>query len=557
MTGTGLATLNLSPLTTFQQMLLYVLMLLGTTTTTSWLMILVRRYYILTECTDAFWKKKQKEWALLVGSKTQKQVLAATISSPRDARPLWQPPGIELVRPTPSPSRGATITFAEKSAKADEVEAPTYFENQQVTSSPKSLEADLPPTANSPNIGWEDPMSSIEDPSADPNNLRQRRRGFSFLAPAHPGAPVRGRTVVSLGANPFSSHVEGIDAKYQGEGLGLPGFFQIVRKATKLVAPKAYLKIERSMTVQTTIPVELGIGRPIIAGRNSNFKTESLTDEQLEEVGGLEYRAVTFLCFLIPLYLIAIQFITFFIFGPWLFATKEYDGVFEAQPRLVSKPCALEWFSFGILNLGLPVLKELPIASRVIVGLFQGIAVRASGLTIIVLSNIAPALQYEEKSLGIFEAPEGDLQENLEELEVREGVGRYVGWHLRQQMAVDIWWLVWGIIVIAITERGNIMNQEKLFLSLFTVTFELVSAFAGIGLSFGFPTDNYSLVGKMRKLSKLVVIIIMIRGRHRGLPVAVDRAVLLPKEYAKDTPSSAKKDSLGVSVMAAPTAHTV
>lgn len=35
-------------------------------------------------------------------------------------------------------------------------------------------------------------------------------------------------------------------------------------------------------------------------------------------------------------------------------------------------------------------------------------------------------------------------------------------------------------------------------------------------------------VGTWRTLSKLVVIIVMIRGRHRGLPVAVSRICLYP-----------------------------
>lgn len=42
--------------------------------------------------------------------------------------------------------------------------------------------------------------------------------------------------------------------------------------------------------------------------------------------------------------------------------------------------------------------------------------------------------------------------------------------------------------------------------------------------------DNFSLSGRFRTLSKLVVIAVMLRGRHRGLPVAIDRAVLLPGE---------------------------
>lgn len=52
----------------------------------------------------------------------------------------------------------------------------------------------------------------------------------------------------------------------------------------------------------------------------------------------------------------------------------------------------------------------------------------------------------------------------------------------------------------------------------------MVSAFGGIGLTLGIPTDNYSFSGAFRPLSKLIVCVIMLRGRHRGLPVAIDRA---------------------------------
>jgi len=42
---------------------------------------------------------------------------------------------------------------------------------------------------------------------------------------------------------------------------------------------------------------------------------------------------------------------------------------------------------------------------------------------------------------------------------------------------------------------------------------------------------NYSLSGAFSPLSKLIVCAVMLRGRHRGLPVAIDRAVLLPFEF--------------------------
>ena len=40
----------------------------------------------------------------------------------------------------------------------------------------------------------------------------------------------------------------------------------------------------------------------------------------------------------------------------------------------------------------------------------------------------------------------------------------------------------------------------------------------------------YSFCGSWQSLSKLILCAVMIRGRHRGLPVAIDRAVLLPGE---------------------------
>jgi Cation transport protein len=42
-----------------------------------------------------------------------------------------------------------------------------------------------------------------------------------------------------------------------------------------------------------------------------------------------------------------------------------------------------------------------------------------------------------------------------------------------------------------------------------------------------------SLSGSFRKLSKVVLIAVMIRGRHRGLPMAIDRAVLLPRDIER------------------------
>lgn len=58
--------------------------------------------------------------------------------------------------------------------------------------------------------------------------------------------------------------------------------------------------------------------------------------------------------------------------------------------------------------------------------------------------------------------------------------------------------------------------------------FEVTSAYGTVGLSLGVPYDHYSFSGTWHVLSKLVLLAVMLRGRHRILPVAIDRAVLLP-----------------------------
>lgn len=59
-------------------------------------------------------------------------------------------------------------------------------------------------------------------------------------------------------------------------------------------------------------------------------------------------------------------------------------------------------------------------------------------------SNIVLRHRYEERSLGVFEVgPEDEDEEPVmkEEGSRSERVGRYFHWHLRRQVALDIWWL--------------------------------------------------------------------------------------------------------------------
>ncbi|KAK0462994.1 potassium transporter [Desarmillaria tabescens] len=661
MTVTGLSTVNLSTLTVWQQVMLYLLMMVGDITTVSWIMVLVRKHYFRTHCENL--PDRLKIFP------TRKAFLASISSPiaafrPRDVIPVngKYAPQLNFHQPTPvattSPATNTNEmvpTFV-NGRRSEEGDGDNVLSDVHTfTSSPRAATLHLSPVQSrtSARRGVDFDLTTSMTPS-----MRQRR-----MSAARAGVPLptRGMTMLVSQDTAGNTHELWSD---------IPGPIQVFKKLFKRSAPGAYRMFQRKMTMPYTSTLEASktkwLNFDLDVGPNSNFYTEILTDEQLEAIGGAEYRALRVLSYLVPTYFVATQILTYLIFAPWLSTSSSYDSVFEAQPRLVKKPwfslfqvmgaytggglslvdlgmlpfqtayliifplmfvilagnhalpifmrliiwiCSkftkpesdldkawdfllhhprrcyfylfpshqtwflvivlllmsvVEWVAFEVLNTGLEFYEAMSIGAKIVSGLFQGLAARASGFSIVPLASIAPAVQflyvvmmyiavypvamsirstntYEEGSLGVFEAPpldEEEFEDKDKELgdpkdrEPRQRVARYLGWHLRRQMSDDIWWMVWGVLLVAIIERGNIIDDNKKWFDLFRVLFELVSAFGGIGLSLGFPSDNMSFVGAMRPLSKLVIIVVMVRGRHRGLPVAIDRAVKLPTELA-------------------------
>jgi Trk-type K+ transport system membrane component len=103
----------------------------------------------------------------------------------------------------------------------------------------------------------------------------------------------------------------------------------------------------------------------------------------------------------------------------------------------------------------------------------------------------------------------------------------FISQQIHGQLAHDIWWLVLAILVIVTINTNNFLADPVNF-SVFNVIFEVVSAYGCVGISVGVPYDAFSFCGSWHTASKIVLCAVMIRGRHRGLPVALDRAVRLP-----------------------------
>ncbi|RAR09254.1 potassium transport protein 1 [Stemphylium lycopersici] len=183
------------------------------------------------------------------------------------------------------------------------------------------------------------------------------------------------------------------------------------------------------------------------------------------------------------------------------------------------------WLCFEILNIGIPEIDALPTGTRILDGLFQATGLRTSGAYIMSISSLAPAClvaylviiktnTYEEKSIG---------------LEEHDSSAAGIASHLQKQLAYDIWFQFFIFFLICIIERRHIIDADPGF-SLFSVLFEVTSAYGTVGLSLGVPGKYYSLCGDFASLSKVVLLFAMLRGRHRGLPLAIDRSILLPGE---------------------------
>ncbi|KAL9614202.1 MAG: hypothetical protein Q9167_001290 [Letrouitia subvulpina] len=243
----------------------------------------------------------------------------------------------------------------------------------------------------------------------------------------------------------------------------------------------------------------------------------------------------------------------------------------------------IDWIGFEVLNIGNDRLNNsLSPGTRAVDGFFQSLAVRSGGFYVVTIAYLRIGLLilyaimmyvsvypvvitmrnsnvYEERSLGIFSEarPSDDQQEDqttikrsnskketlIKELKRRvtyqppctdptETRGYFVRQQIRGQLAHDLWWVVVAVLLISIIETSQ-FERDPVTYSVFNIIFEVISGYGCVGLSVGLPDQAYSFSGGWHKLSKMLLCAVMIRGRHRGLPVAIDRAVLLPGDHLK------------------------
>jgi hypothetical protein len=129
-------------------------------------------------------------------------------------------------------------------------------------------------------------------------------RFFLFCSHLSEDEPYHFRRSQSLRTTPGAPLPFAHDRKYEGFG-GFPGPVDLFNKVLKHAAPSTYQRLERSMTVPYTTMLE-GQSEPwlkfdgLVVGRNSDFRTETLSSDHIKDIGGTEYRALVLLSWLVP-----------------------------------------------------------------------------------------------------------------------------------------------------------------------------------------------------------------------------------------------------------------
>ncbi|KAF2189164.1 TrkH-domain-containing protein [Zopfia rhizophila CBS 207.26] len=189
----------------------------------------------------------------------------------------------------------------------------------------------------------------------------------------------------------------------------------------------------------------------------------------------------------------------------------------------------IDWAAFEILNLSNTAITSLPTDIEVLDGLFQAFAIRSGGFYVVPIPSVRISLQV--LCLPIWHwLFFGKLRRTMTGQTFEQTKSYFVHQQLRAQMAHDLWWIVLAVCLITIIEGSNFQANPTIY-SVFNAIFEVVSGYGCVGISVELPDQAYSFSGGRHTLSKLILCAVMIRGSHRGLPVAIDKAVLLPGEH--------------------------
>ncbi|KAL8700439.1 MAG: hypothetical protein Q9201_005444, partial [Fulgogasparrea decipioides] len=288
MTMTGLNTVNLSEINTFQQFILFLLLLLGSPIAVSIAVVFVRLKTFERRFKTIVEKEKQKQ--IERGSLRRRVTFRSKSASKRQT-------GLDIANGELRGRQSHTAAPTEAGIDAKDLEmgrrVPPIVEDStdQTRVKPPMLIVDT--NTNSRVTETDKPEDTIDSPIAV-----RRKRGVTFAqSPASPTKIAPLARILSM---------QGVGARHD-----LPNHPIRIERPETLLSP---IQEHREKHDPKNLKHHFSISG--IIGRNSNFSDLSIDDR--EELGGVEYRTLELLIIIVPLYFVAWQFFCAIGMGAWV-----------------------------------------------------------------------------------------------------------------------------------------------------------------------------------------------------------------------------------------------
>jgi len=167
---------------------------------------------------------------------------------------------------------------------------------------------------------------------------------------------------------------------------------------------------------------------------------------------------------------------------------------------------------------------------------FQSVSIRSAGFNILAVDALSNALlvlylimMYMSVYPFVVSLRETAVNSKYQQGELAASRRKRTQAVFKDLIARDILLLYIATLVISMIEDTEFPSHPSL--TVFRIMFEVVSAYGTCGLSMGYPSLPYSFSGVLKTPSKLIILLVMLFGRHRGLPESVD-TVVNTKEFA-------------------------
>lgn len=188
--------------------------------------------------------------------------------------------------------------------------------------------------------------------------------------------------------------------------------------------------------------------------------------------------------------------------------------------------CSLEWNSNA--------LQEMNSYQKIVGALFQSVNARHAGENIVDLSSLSSSILVLYTIMMYLPSytsflPKDNDQDSNEGMKYKRR-SRCENWILSQLSYLAIF-----VLLICITEK-EAMATDPLNFNIFSITFEVISAYGNVGFSLGYSCQrllnhnihckdaSYGFVGRWSDKGKMILIIVMVFGRIKSLNMHGGRA---------------------------------